>query len=125
MKLSVLAGLALASLSLCACSSLGGLALPLTGNPAADAKTAAANLNAVNGQLSAFNQKLFEQLIQKCGFKGAFNVALPNPVPTGNLAMWCDIEPGGLSAPTGQGTLGLSPAAIGTAAQTPPAAAPQ
>ncbi len=113
MKPLLIAGaLALASTGLGACGTLG--ALPLTGNPAADAKTAASNLAAVNGNLQVINQQLMAQIVQHCGFKGALNISLPNPVPTGNLAMFCDIEPGGLTAPT---TLGLSATAIGMPSQ--------
>lgn len=104
------AALAAVAASLAACGT-AGLSLPFTGHPAADAKTAQANLSAVNTNLAGFNQQVLNQIVQHCSIKGELNVAIPNPVPTGNLKVACDIKPGGLSGPP---TLGLSPAAIGT-----------
>lgn len=97
MKLLTLAGLALASLSLCACA---GGPLPLTGNPAADAKAAVANVQSVNGNLQIINQQLLGEIVKKCGFDVDFNVAIPNPVPTGNLKISCHIAPGDLPTAT-------------------------
>jgi hypothetical protein len=111
---------------LAACTS-GCAGLPLTGNPAADAKTAAANLSTINTTVGAINQQLLDQILQNCGFKATFNVALPSPIPTGNLAINCDIAAGHLSPTQAALITGAAPIPLSQAAgvlSAPPAAPP-
>ena len=118
MKSYAIAGLALASLSLCACAGL-----PLTGNPAADAKAAATNISTANSALGMFNQAMVQQLLLTCGADIDASVALPTPIPSGKVDFKCHIEPGQLKLVNGQivastaaaasTTLGLPSAAIG------------
>jgi predicted small secreted protein len=106
MKLHLIAGLALASLSLAGCGTL-----QLTGNPAADAKATAANLNAAtNPQQFMANVKAFNDTVgQACGGYGNLDWTPPLP-PTGSLHVQCAIG----KQPAAPGTLGLSSAAVGT-----------
>jgi hypothetical protein len=76
--------------------------LPLTGNPAADAKTAAANVSAINANLGAFNQQAMTAVLLACGTDVDVSVAFPAPVPSGKLDFKCHIAPGQLSIVNGQ-----------------------
>jgi hypothetical protein len=107
--------------SLSGCAGFSG-ALPFTGNVAADAKTAATNLSAVNAGLGAINQQLLDQILQNCGFKATFNVALPSPIPTGNLAISCDIAAGHLSPAQAAAITGATAFPISQAESALPAA---
>jgi predicted small secreted protein len=116
MKLHLIAGLALASLSLAGCGTL-----QLTGKPAADAKATVANLSAVNSNLGAINQQLITAVLLACGSDVDVSIGFPAPVPSGKLDTKCHIAPGQLKLENGQivaatppGTLGLSSAAVGT-----------
>jgi hypothetical protein len=121
MKILLFAGCALLSaVALAGCSTF---ALPLTGNPTADAKTAVTNLSAVNAGLGAINQQLLDQILENCGFSATLNVALPSPVPTGNLQIKCDITAGHLSPAAASALTGAPPVPISQAPSALPQAA--
>jgi hypothetical protein len=97
MKLPTFAGLALACLSLGACSTLA----PLTGNPVADAKTVAANAAVANSaqldSLGTLIDKINTALLDHCS--GSVNLNFAPPAPpgfTGNLQCTSTASQGGM-----------------------------